>query len=45
MSEDLFDMFVFPGENVFVQGSDPTSYFGPAFKANVEVWDIDCTGS
>ena len=36
-------VYEFPGENVFVQGSDPTSYFGPSFKANVEVWDLDCT--
>ena len=25
-------VYEFPGENVFVQGSDPTSYFGPFFR-------------
>ena len=39
------EVYVFPGDNAFIQGSDPTSYFGPSFKANIEVWDVDCTDS
>ena len=34
-------VLVFSGRNAFIQGSDPSSYFGPDFKANVEVWYID----
>jgi hypothetical protein len=33
--------WVFSGQNIFIQGSDPTSYFGPAFRGNVEVWVLD----
>ena len=31
-------VLVFSGRNAFIQGSHPSSYFGPDFKANVEVW-------
>jgi hypothetical protein len=32
--------WVFNGHGVFIHGSDKTSYFGPHFSANVEVWHI-----
>jgi len=36
-------VLVYSGVNVFVQGSDPTSYFGPCYNGNIEVWCIDYT--
>ena len=36
-------VLVYSGVNVFVQGSDPTSYFGPSYNGNIEVWCIDYT--
>jgi len=36
-------LLVYPGENVFTQGSDSTSYFGPSYRGYVEVWYIDYT--
>jgi len=33
--------WVFDGKNAFLQGADKTSYFGPNFRGNVEVWFID----
>lgn len=33
--------WTFPGQNVFVQGSDKASYFGPDFNAAVVVWKFD----
>ncbi len=32
---------VYQGSTVLLQGSDPTSYFGPNFRGNVEVWFLD----
>jgi len=33
--------WIFGGHNVFIQGSDKTSYFGPSYNGNVEIWHID----
>ena len=35
------DVKVFNGNGCFLQGSDASSYFGPSFKGNVEVWYLD----
>ena len=35
------NVLVYDGSNVLIQGSDPTSYFGPNFKGNLEVWHLD----
>jgi len=35
--------WIFKGENIFIQGSDKTSYFGPSFSGNVEIWHVDFT--
>jgi hypothetical protein len=32
---------VFSGKNCFLQGSDPSSYFGPDYNGNIEIWDIN----
>ena len=36
-------MLRFKPENVFIKGSDPTSYFGPDFNSAVLVWYLDFT--
>ena len=33
----------YEGKNALIQGSDPTSYFGPSYRGNLEVWLIDYT--
>ncbi len=33
--------FVYTGKNIFLQGADVNSYFGPSYSGNVEVWHID----
>jgi len=33
--------WVFVGKNVFLHGADKTSYFGPGFVGNVEIWYLD----
>jgi hypothetical protein len=33
--------FVYYGKNIFLQGADVNSYFGPSYSGNVEVWHID----
>jgi hypothetical protein len=33
--------WVDPGEGIFIQGSDSSSYFGPSFKGNIEIWWLD----
>ena len=33
--------WTFPGQNIFVQGSDKASYFGPNFNAGVVIWKLD----
>jgi hypothetical protein len=32
---------VYSGKNIFLQGADVNSYFGPSYSGNVEVWHID----
>ena len=32
-------------KNVFIMGSDKSSYFGPDFKARVDVWHLDFSDS
>jgi hypothetical protein len=34
---------VYSGKDVFCQGADASSYFGPSYNGNVEVWFIDYT--
>jgi len=34
---------VYRGKNVFASGIDKTSYFGPDYKGNVEVWHLNFT--
>jgi hypothetical protein len=36
--------WVFDGRGIFIQGADASSFFGPNFKANVEVWYLDYAG-
>jgi hypothetical protein len=35
--------FVYSGIDIFIQGSDVNSYFGPKYNGNVEVWYLDFT--
>jgi hypothetical protein len=32
--------YVYDGRDIFSQGQDVRSYFGPEFDANIEVWHI-----
>jgi hypothetical protein len=34
-------MIVYDGKNIFRQGLDLRTYFGPDFQANVEIWHLD----
>ena len=40
---DNVTVWAFKGNNVFEQGSDPTSYFGPNFNSAVNIWKLDFT--
>ena len=33
--------WIFPGQNIFIQGSDKSSFFGPDFNCGVVVWKLD----
>jgi len=35
--------FVYSGKDIFIQGTDANSFFGPKYNGNVEVWHIDFT--
>jgi len=35
--------WVFSGPNMFLQGADASSFFGPHFKGNVEIWYLNYT--
>jgi len=32
---------VYNGQGIFIQGMDAGSYFGPAYRGNVELWHLD----
>jgi hypothetical protein len=32
---------VYSGKNIFILGADTSSYFGPSYNGNVEVWYLD----
>ena len=34
-------VWVYAGPGMFTQGSDSSSFFGPHFKGNIEVWYLD----
>jgi hypothetical protein len=36
--KNIVQKMVFDGSNIFVDGSDKSSYFGPNYKGNVECW-------
>ena len=35
--------WTFPGQNIFIEGSDKSSHFGPNFHCGVVVWKLDYT--
>ena len=42
-SRFCLDKKVYVGKNIFLQGVDTKSYFGPTYSGNVEVWYFDFT--
>ena len=33
--------YVYSLQGIFIQGADAGSYFGPAYRSNVELWHFD----